>query len=107
MTLKQLTFFYQIEPETIPEDKPEKSNRVRLGDYRCGHPTCKKGNVYVDDKAVCDDEWDDKDAEVVCKELGFDGGTATTGSTYGYVYLDGKKTVDIFGSFKVNHILAY
>ena len=55
------------------EEYVDTSSRVRLGDYRCGRSKCHKGNVYVDDKPVCDDGWDDNAAKVVCKELGFTG----------------------------------
>ena len=55
---------------------------------------CKGSNVYVDDKPVCDDGWDDTDAEVVCRELGFSGGYATTESKYGDVNLERQSCFD-------------
>ena len=43
----------------------EVSKHVRLKDYKFGQSSCKKGNVYVDDKPVCDDELNDNDDQVV------------------------------------------
>jgi len=80
--------------EAEPEPEPQSTSRVRLGDYYCGRSKCEKGNVYVDDKPVCDDDWDDDDAKVVCKELGFDGGYATTESKYGNVDLERQTCFD-------------
>merc|ERR1711970_1518769 len=79
----------------------ERISRVRLGDWGCGKSKCHQGNVYVDDKPVCDDAWDDTDANVVCKELGFtSGGKATVESHFGKVDLEtqsGFDEVDCWG----------
>jgi len=40
------------------------------------------GSVYIDGKPICDDDWDDSDANVACRMLGYDWGDARTNSYY-------------------------
>jgi len=61
----------------------------------CGSEAeCLSGNLYVDGKPVCDHNWNDWDAVVVCRELGFESGYATEGSRYGKVDLSTQSVWD-------------
>ena len=42
----------------------------------------------IDNKHVCDDYWDDTDATVVCRMLGFSFGKAVTSSHFGVASTD-------------------
>jgi len=45
----------------------------------------KSGNVFIRGRPVCDDGWDNTDAGVACRMLGFSGGRATRESRYGSI----------------------
>ena len=38
-----------------------------------------EGHVMINNQAVCDQGWDDVDAGVLCRMLGYEDGEATTG----------------------------
>ena len=46
-----------------------------------------QGNVYVGGKPVCDDNWSNNSAAVICRELGWETGWATKESHFGSVLL--------------------
>ena len=48
-----------------------------------GGPNIYEGNVLVNNRPICDDSWDDTDASVVCRMLGYGSGFATYRSEYG------------------------
>ena len=42
-----------------------------------------EGQVIINNRPVCDQDWDDVDAGVLCRMLGYAAGRATTGSQFG------------------------
>ena len=58
-----------------------------ISDTMMGGTSGNEGNVYVEDSPICDDEWGEAEAEVVCKQLNFTGGALrfTRASKFGLV----------------------
>jgi hypothetical protein len=50
-----------------------------------GGSSVTEGNVYINGLPVCDDFWSQNDAIVICRMLGFVGGTPTVQSHFGTV----------------------
>ena len=50
-----------------------------------GGPSIYEGNVLLNSRPICDDSWDDADATVLCRMLGYESGIATQHSAYGLV----------------------
>ena len=50
-----------------------------------GGPSIYEGNVLLNSRPICDDSWDDADATVICRMLGYESGIATHQSAYGLV----------------------
>jgi len=50
-----------------------------------GGSSSNEGNLFINGAPVCDDGWDNNDATVACRMLGYSSGTATSVSTYGSV----------------------
>ena len=59
-----------------------------------GGPTAHEGNVLINGRPVCDDYWDNNDATVVCRMLGYGSGIAVQNAAYG----------SIQGKFIINNI---
>jgi len=59
--------------------------RTDRGIRLCGGNHKSYGNVFYNGQPVCDDQWDDNDAKVVCNMMGFQTGHAYSSSKYGDV----------------------
>merc|ERR1711915_612556 len=44
-----------------------------------------EGNVLINGKPICDDRWDNRDAAVICRMIGFWSGVALSNSAFGQV----------------------
>jgi len=73
----------EVENTSIKKEKLDKSDGTQVTLQRGSRPG--EGNVFINGQPVCDDAWDDTDAGVVCRQLGYSSGSSTTQSTYGSV----------------------
>merc|ERR1719458_1124323 len=78
LTTVRVNMTEQEENSTIPLF-PFAHDEIRLQ----GGLTPSEGNVLVRGRPVCDDGWGQNEADVVCRSLGYSGGSATTNSRFG------------------------
>ena len=76
----------QCPDETIVQDKLKTEN-CQDGTCLIGGKNETEGNVFHEGQAVCDDHWGEKEASVVCRELGYNGQVLrfTSASQFGLV----------------------
>jgi len=72
-----------IDPTEEPTAIPTLDN-----DFELDGPSNNEGNVWLNGKPVCDHGWDEANAMVVCRGLGFDKGVPRQESAYGPVVED-------------------
>jgi len=68
------------------ESTVTKASKPQLQVELVGGATSNEGNVMINGRHVCDEDWDREEASVVCRMLGFAAGEETLGSEFGYVH---------------------